>query len=117
VEQVEAGELGTSRTRGLVESLVQPLLAKGADTLVLGCTHYPFLRDSIEAVAGPNVTVIDPANAVARELRRRLDAAGLLAPEGQQASEEFWSTGALDHVSAVISKLWSRPVEVNSMPE
>jgi glutamate racemase len=116
VEQVEAGELETPRTRALVESLVRPLLAKGADTLVLGCTHYPFLRRAIEDVAGAGVAVIDPADAVARELRRRLDASGLLAPESQQGSEEFWSTGPVDQASAVISQLWEQPVEVRAIP-
>jgi glutamate racemase len=96
---------------------VRPLLEKGADTLVLGCTHYPFVRDAIEQVAGPHVTVIDPADAVARELRRRLDGAGLLAPEGELAGEEFWTTGPIDQVGAVISQLWSRPVQVRALPE
>jgi glutamate racemase len=113
VEQVEAGELDTRRTRTLVEQFVTPLLAKGADTLVLGCTHYPFLRQVIEDVAGPEVTVIDPAKAVARELHRRLEAATLLASEGAAAREEFWSTGPVDTATAVISELWAQPVTVH----
>jgi glutamate racemase len=115
VEQVEAGELDTPRTRAMVESLVRPLLARGADTLVLGCTHYPFLRHAIEDVAGAGVTVIDPADAVARELHRRLDAAGLLASEDQQGSAEFLTTGPLDQVRPVISQLWSHPVDVRPL--
>jgi glutamate racemase len=116
VEQVEAGEFGGARTTALVERLVRPLLAKGADTLVLGCTHYPFLRPAIEAVAGPGVTIIDPARAVARELRRRLEKEQLLAPEGAAGGEEFWSSGSPEDVSAVISQLWMRPVTVRHMP-
>ena len=72
VERIEAGELSTAATRSLVDSYVRPLIEKGADTLVLGCTHYPFLQSVIAAVAGPDVAIIDPAAAVARELRRRL---------------------------------------------
>ena len=70
-EQVERGDLDSPATRALVEQYVRPLVAKGADTIVLGCTHYAFLEPVIREVAGPGVAVIDPAAAVARELRRR----------------------------------------------
>ena len=75
----------SDETRSLVTRYVKPLIGKGADILVLGCTHYPFLRPLIEEVAGPGVEVVDPATAVARELRRRLEAAGLLR-DGPEAS-------------------------------
>ena len=71
-DQVEKGALTSDETRSLVTQYVKPLVTKGADILVLGCTHYPFLRALIEEVAGPGVDVVDPATAVARELRRRL---------------------------------------------
>ena len=115
VELIEAGELTGPRTRALVESLVRPLLRKGADTLVLGCTHYPFVRPLIAEVAGPDVSIIDPATAVARELRRRLDAAGLLAPGGDAGSEEFYTSGAPGPVAAVISHVWGRMVTVGTI--
>ena len=66
VEQVEKGDLSSPATKLLVEKYVVPLLSKGADTLVLGCTHYPFLTPVIRAIAGPAVTILDPAAAVAR---------------------------------------------------
>jgi glutamate racemase len=116
VEQVEAGEFDSARTTALVEKLVRPLLARGADTLVLGCTHYPFLRPAIEAVAGPDVTVIDPASAVARELRRRLETEHLLASPDGEGHEEFWTSGPIESVSAVIGQLWSHRVRVREMP-
>jgi len=72
VELVEAGELDTVHARTLVRSAVQPLLDQGADTLVLGCTHYPFLHRAIAQVAGA-IPVIETGPAVARELARRLD--------------------------------------------
>ena len=64
----EKGELSADATRGLVERYVLPLTQKGADVLVLGCTHYPFLAGLIQEVAGSGVELIDPATAVAREL-------------------------------------------------
>ena len=69
----------SDETRALVQRYVRPIIDKGADIIVLGCTHYPFLRRSIQDAAGPAVEIIDPATAVARELRRRLESAGLLS--------------------------------------
>jgi glutamate racemase len=116
VEQVENGELATTATRSLVEEYVRPVLAKGADTLVLGCTHYAFLRPLIEEIAGSQVSLIDPAVPVARELRRRLEAEQLLAPETDQGTERFWSSGPPEAVQPVIAQLWTNPVEVHPLP-
>jgi glutamate racemase len=88
------------------------LLASGADTIVLGCTHYPFLSEVIQDVAGADVTIIDPAVAVARELRRRLAAAGLLASDDHAGTEQFWTTGPPAQSQAVIAQLWGSPIEV-----
>lgn len=115
VEQVEKGDLDGPGTRALVERYVRPLLDRGADTIVLGCTHYAFLSPLIESVVGPAVTVIDPAPAVARELRRRLAAAGLQAPEGAEASVRFYSSGAAAQAAAVIAQLWGEPVKVEAL--
>jgi glutamate racemase len=73
-EAVEEGRTGTPETRALVEKYVQPLLDQGADTLVLGCTHYPVLRPLISSVAGPGVTLIDTGAAVARRVASLFDA-------------------------------------------
>ena len=59
VEQVEQGEFSESLTRDLVESYVSPLVKQNVDIIVLGCTHYPFLSEIIEEVAGPGIKIID----------------------------------------------------------
>ena len=68
VELVENGILDGPQAEETVRKSLQPLLDAGADRIVLGCTHYPFLRDVIQRVAGPDVQIIDPAPAVARHL-------------------------------------------------
>jgi glutamate racemase len=70
VELVEAGMVDGPDARHEVESCLAPLLESGADTLVLGCTHFAFLTPVIESIAGPAVTVLDPAPAIARQVRR-----------------------------------------------
>jgi glutamate racemase len=111
-DQVERGEFTGSQTRSLVEQYVRPLVHQGADVLVLGCTHYPFLKEAISAIAGPGVELIDPADAVARELRRRLENGKLLAAGGRPGTERFWTTGSPAQTAAVMSQLLGTPVAV-----
>jgi glutamate racemase len=127
VEQVERGDLDGPETRALVGHYVRPLIERGADTLVLGCTHYAFITPLIRDLAGPTVTIVDPATAVAREVRRRLDEAGLLAPDDGERDGvlahragsghvTFWTSGALDVAAAVLSVLWPGTPPVQALP-
>ncbi len=116
VEQVEAGDLSGDKTRILLEQYVLPLLERGADTLVLGCTHYPFLAPLIQEIAGSGVAVIDSAAAVARQLRRRLEVGNLLADESGAGTECFWTSGMLDKAQPLVAQLWQTDVEVSSLP-
>jgi glutamate racemase len=113
VDCVEAGDLSSDRTRMLVARYVGPIVARGADSIVLGCTHFPFLRPVIEATAGPSVTIIDPAVAVAREVRRRLEAAGLLAPDDHHGIARIWTTGPPEKTREVVAALWGAPLDVS----
>jgi len=116
VEQVEAGDLSGDKTRILLERYVLPLLEQGADTLVLGCTHYPFLAPLIREIAGPAVAVIDSAAAVARQLRRRLEVVDLLADAAKVGTESFWTSGAVDKALPLFAQLWQTNVKVSALP-
>ena len=70
VTMVESGHLTGPDVEAAVRGRLEPILSAGADTLVLGCTHFPFLVDTITAVAGPSVRVVDPGDAVARQVSR-----------------------------------------------
>ena len=83
VGQIEAGHLDTVETRAILEEALQPMLKQGLDTVVLGCTHYPFVIPLIQEIVGPQVRVIDPAPAVARQVARVL---GMLAVDSPVAS-------------------------------
>ena len=95
VIQIESGDLTSSKTRLILEKALIPMLARGADTVVLGCTHYPFVIPLIQEICGPEVRVIDPAPAVARQVRRILALNGLLS-ENESPSKrpvEYSTTG------------------------
>ena len=81
---------------------------------MLGCTHFPFLTEVIQQVAGPDVLLIDPAVAVARELRRRLQGDNRLSSSTTPGSEQFWTTGPTDEVQRVISDLLMETVDVQA---
>lgn len=78
VEAVEAGELDTPETAQAVADAITPMLARGADAIVLGCTHYPFLKPLIRQIAGDDVWLIDSGIGVARQTCRVLEAHGIL---------------------------------------
>lgn len=117
VERIEAGDLDGPVTRALVEQFTQPLLQRGVDTIVLGCTHYPFVRALIAEVAGPDVALIDTGAAVARQLRRVLAERTLLNAGTDPGRERFWSSGDLSVAQPVFRLLWGRAVVVERLTE
>ena len=82
VELVESGELAGHKAESIVMESLEPLLDAGADTIVLGCTHYPFLAETIMKAAGTPVTLIDPAPAVAKHLMEVMQENGLIRKDG-----------------------------------
>lgn len=104
-DRVEAGEIESEETAALLSTYVQPILDAGADTIVLACTHYPFLLEPIRRIAGPTVNVIDPAPAIARYLHRVLEQQGLLGPAGQAARHTFYTTGAAGPYQRTLGRL------------
>jgi len=116
VEQVEAADLAGPLTIDLLQRYTAPLLARGADTIVLGCTHYPFLRDSLQRLVGPSVTLIDTAAAVARQTARVLADRPGREPAGTEGRVVFFTSGDPDVVRPSLERLWEGAVlEVNRL--
>ena len=105
VELVENGILDGPEAESTVRASLQPLLDAGADTIVLGCTHYPFLQPVIERLAGPDVKVIDPAPAVARQTVRVLQERGIPTGEGPFSVDLYFSgqPESLQRIFALVS--------------
>jgi glutamate racemase len=114
VEQIERGELDSPQTEALLRELLKPILGAGADTLVLACTHYPFVLPLIRRIAGDSLQVLDPAPAVARQVARVLESRGLLASTSA-ATPEFRTTGDADAFSTAAERLLSLRVRAERL--
>jgi len=115
VECVERGDLSGPEPRALIERYLAPILSRGADTIVLGCTHYPFLGGLIAEIAGAEVRLIETGGAVARQLERRLDELDLRRPDAIPGTERFWTTGALAPCRQTIRQLWHPDARVEML--
>ena len=112
VAQIEAGLLDAPETRAILEDALMPMLSQGIDTVVLGCTHYPFVIPLIQQITGPQVQVIDPAPAVARQARRVLESqalsgvaqAGAASQPGEQRTT-FLTTARAGSLAAILPQM------------
>lgn len=109
VEAIEAGRAGDGRTRDVIRRSLRPLLDKGIDTLVLGCTHYPLVAGAIAEECGPGIAVIDTGEPVARQLQRRLKAAGLLRGGQRRGRLDCFTSGPLREVAPVVCAIMADP--------
>jgi glutamate racemase len=105
VETVEAGKLDTPETEDLLRKCISPLISAGADQLVLGCTHYPFLMPAIKKLVGPDVSIIDPAPAVASQTARIMKQLNLVSNQDLKGCHTFFTSGQPDLFSEGIQRL------------
>ncbi len=105
VELIEGGKVQAQETELFLRQRLGPLLANDVDTLVLGCTHYPFIRPLLEKIGGEQITIIDPAPAVARQTTRLLQQANLLTTDAAKRSARFITTGEARRFSVQIQQL------------
>lgn len=117
VELIEAGHLDTPDMERLLRSHLETLLAYQIDQLVLGCTHYPLLLPLIRQLVGPQVTVIDPAMAVARQVKRVLAMADLTRKndEARSTHHTFYTTGQPTTLQTLVANLMGQPQPVNQL--
>lgn len=120
VELIEQGDLSGEATAAMLQTYVTPLLEQGADTLVLGCTHYPFVQEAIAQVVAARgdsmpITLIDTGEAVARQLARLLEGAGLLRPGGTPAHLRGYTSGNAAALQGAFASLLGLQPKVESV--
>ena len=112
VSQIEKGALNTPDTRRILEAAIHPMLEQGVDTIVLGCTHYPFVIPLIREIAGVDVDVVDPAPAIARQTKRLLEEKYLLNLETKEGQVSLFSTGAPENMRRLLPTLIGEEIAV-----
>ncbi|MGD8909889.1 MAG: glutamate racemase [Chromatiales bacterium] len=117
VEHIETGNRSGTITRGIIEETVAPLLAKGIDTLVLGCTHYPFLMENIREVAGDEILIIDTGLAVATHLQHRLAENDLLCDPSSTPEVSFWCSGPHEEMRELLTRFWDSKPKLMTLPD
>lgn len=121
VPLIEAGQIDTPEMQSLLRNHLRPMQERGVDTLVLGCTHYPFLKKIIRGIVGDSITLIDTSDAVVRQLARQLDQRGITAHSKNHSSAlRLLSTGNADTLQTMAKCLlrsdlsWHR-IETNTV--
>ena len=117
VECVERGDISGPRVRALASPILEHLTEMGVDTLILGCTHYPFLLPLFNELVKNAMRIIDPAPAVAKQLGLRLSEQGLLARGNNTQAIRFYSSDADLINQQIIQRLWGAPLSVQPLPQ
>ncbi len=112
VELVEAGRWSDPETEALLRSIIQPMLSKGVDTLVLGCTHYPFVESLIRTIAGPDIEIINPAPAIARRVEQVLTEYHWHCPSKNSGGQKYWVSGNKDTMEMALEGLSLPPSNI-----
>lgn len=105
VKQIESGAFDTPATETMLRGWLEPLLARNIDALVLGCTHYPIVRPLIERIVGPEVRIIDPSPAIARQVERILLRDGIEAPSNAIGDLRCWTSGDRSQFIVMLERL------------
>lgn len=105
VQEIEQGHLDGGETRQILESALVPMLARNIDTVVMGCTHYPFVIPLVQEIVGENVRVIDPAPAVAKQVRRMLEASGSKHQSADRGDVKFYTSGDPEELGSLLPVL------------
>lgn len=110
MEFIEAGDLESENLHDFLQELLEPFLDKNLDSVVLGCTHYPFARKMIQDIVGDTVTIFDGGAGTAREMRRRLAAADLLNPSEERGWVEFENSVSTEAELALCRRLLQQEI-------
>jgi glutamate racemase len=111
VPLIEAGQADSAQTLELLEQHLEPILEAGADTLVLGCTHYPFLKKAIHQLLGQHITLVDTSHAVVKQLGRQLDSLNKSSAHQEYGSVAFISSQDEERLLAMANDLLSHDLK------
>ncbi len=111
----EQGAPDTEAAHAIVASYLAPLQAAGVDQVVLGCTHFPFLMAHLRAVLGEGVEIVDPAPAVARQVRRVLEGRAWLNGSAAQGTAAYFTSGDPQRFAQIAYQLTGEPISAEQL--
>jgi glutamate racemase len=115
VMEIDGGHLDTPMVHTILERALNPMLERGIDTVVLGCTHFPFVIPTIEEIGGPDVRVIDPSPAIARQVARLLEAYNLRSDETNSVQRQYLTTGDPEKIGRLLPRLIADSAQVGKL--
>lgn len=115
VEYIEQGQQHSQGCYALLTQYIKPLVNQGIDTLVLGCTHYPFVQQQISAIAGSQVSIIETAAPVTLQLTKKLIERNIAACTTQQGQHQFFSSHVTEHQEQIFKQLWQSPLILQAL--
>ena len=115
-EHIERADADSAHLEQLLRGFVAPMVAQGADVIVLGCTHYPLVAHIIQRIVGAGVSVIENGSAVAKEVFRQLRLRAALRATGI-GNDFFWASGAPPRLRERLVELWAPHAQLQPLPE
>lgn len=115
VEFIEQGKQHSDDCNTLLKQYIDPLINQGVDTLVLGCTHYPFVQKQISIIAGQQVTIIETAAPVTVQLTKKLAEKEIEACKTQQGQYQFFSSLETKQQEEIFSQLWQQSLTLHAL--
>lgn len=116
VELVESNQHTGAKAEALIDQYLTPMMEQGVDTIVLGCTHYPFFMESILRVTKNQVRIINPADAVAAHTKRVLEESCLSAEDVHIPEYVFYTSGNIPMAKTILSQIIDQPFEFSYLP-
>lgn len=117
VELIEQGLHESEQCRKILNDFLTPLIKKNIDTLVLGCTHYPFVRSMIQEIVGDKITIVETAKPVTEQLARQLENQGLLASHSDLTQQTFFSSKISLEQTRLMSTFFGQSISLQQLPK
>jgi glutamate racemase len=117
VELIEQGLHESEQCKNILNDFLTPLIQKNIDTLVLGCTHYPFVRSMIQEIVGDKITILETAKPVTEQLARQLENQGLLASHSHLSQQTFFSSKRSQEQARLMSTFFGQTISLQQLPK
>lgn len=117
VEQIETGDFSSEEIDRLIDKYTRPLIDAGADTVVLGCTHYPLIKDRIVELIGTSISIIETGEAVARQLQRQLENMSISETETSLPDIKLWTSSNPQQLTLLTDKIFNHHGTAQPLPD